>query len=108
MGRTRGAARPTAARLAWRLLKAFLGWCAEQPEYAPVLPSTNPGQDQEGTRGIGQGGRLRDDSLLKERNCPYGLPPVRSIGNQTVAAYLQTLLLTGARPGEVLEMRWNA
>ena len=24
--------RPAAARLAWRCLKAFLGWCAEQPE----------------------------------------------------------------------------
>ena len=34
--------RPSAARLAWRCLKAFLSWCAEQPEYAPVLPSVNP------------------------------------------------------------------
>jgi hypothetical protein len=29
--------RPAAARLAWRCLKAFFGWCAEQPEYAPVV-----------------------------------------------------------------------
>ena len=44
--------RPTAARLAWRLLKAFLGWCAEQPEYAPVLglrcPIEKPGIYQPG------------------------------------------------------------
>ena len=26
--------RPTSTRLAWRLLKAFLGWCAEQADYA--------------------------------------------------------------------------
>jgi len=32
---------------------------------------------------------------------------VRSIGNPAVSAYLQTLLLTGARPGEVLAMRWD-
>ena len=34
--------RPTAARLAWRLLKVFLSWCADQPAYAALLPSTNP------------------------------------------------------------------
>jgi integrase len=32
---------------------------------------------------------------------------VRKIHNPVVAAYCQTVLLTGARPGEVLEMRWE-
>ena len=32
---------------------------------------------------------------------------MRNISNPTVAAYLQTLLMTGARPGEVLAMRWD-
>jgi hypothetical protein len=34
--------RPTSARLAWRLLKAFLNWCSEQPEYADLIPPRNP------------------------------------------------------------------
>ena len=32
---------------------------------------------------------------------------VRGIANPVTAAYLQTLLLTGARPGEVLALRWD-
>ena len=32
---------------------------------------------------------------------------MRQIGNPVAAAYLQTLLLTGARPGEVLGLRWE-
>jgi integrase len=32
---------------------------------------------------------------------------VRQIHNPVAAAYLQTLLLTGARPGEVLGLRWE-
>ena len=97
--------RPTAARLAWRLLKAFLGWCAEQPEYAPVLPSTNPAKTKKAREALGKP-KAKDDSLLKEQ-LPAWFAAVRSIGNPTVAAYLQTLLLTGARPGEVLAMRWD-
>ena len=97
--------RPTAARLAWRLLKAFLGWCAEQPEYAPVLPSVNPAKTKKAREALGKA-KAKDDSLLKEQ-LPAWFAAVRSIGNQTVAAYLQTLLLTGARPGEVLGLRWE-
>lgn len=97
--------RPTPARLAWRLLKAFLGWCAEQPEYAPVLPSTNPAKTKKAREVLGKAG-VKQDALLREQ-LPAWFAAVRSIGNPTVAAYLQTLLLTGARPGEVLEMRWE-
>ena len=97
--------RPTAARLAWRLLKAFLGWCAEQPEYAPVLPSSNPAKTKKAREVLGKAG-VKQDALLREQ-LPAWFTAVRSIGNPTVAAYLQTLLLTGARPGEVLEIRWE-
>ena len=55
--------RPTAARLAWRLLKAFLGWCAEQAEYAPVLPSTNPAKTKKAREALGKA-KAKDDSLL--------------------------------------------
>ena len=97
--------RPTAARLAWRLLKAFLGWCAEQAEYAPVLPSTNPAKTKKAREALGKA-KAKDDSLLKEQ-LPAWFAAVRNISNPTVASYLQTLLLTGARPGEVLAMRWD-
>lgn len=100
-----GKTRPTSARLAWRCLKAFLSWCAEQPEYAPVLPSVNPAKTKKAREALGRAG-VKQDALLKEQ-LPVWFAAIRQIGNPVAAAYLQTLLLTGARPGEVLALRWD-
>ena len=97
--------RPTSARLAWRCLKAFLSWCAEQPEYAPAMPSVNPAKTKKAREALGKAG-VKQDALLKEQ-LPAWFAAVHGIGNPTVAAYLQTLLLTGARPGEVVAIRWE-
>ncbi len=100
-----GKTRPTSARLAWRCLKAFLSWCAEQPEYAPALPSVNPAKTKKAREALGRAG-VKQDALLKEQLSVW-FDAVRQIGNPVAAAYLQTLLLTGARPGEVLGLRWE-
>ena len=97
--------RPAAARLAWRCLKAFLGWCAEQAEYAPVLPSANPAKTKKAREALGKAG-VKQDALLKEQ-LPAWFDAVRQLPNPVLAAYLQTLLLTGARAGEVLALRWD-
>ena len=97
--------RPTSARLAWRCLKAFLSWCAEQPEYAPVLPSVNPAKTKKAREALGKAG-VKQDALLKEQ-LPAWFAAVQQIQNPIAAAYLQVLVLTGARPGEVLGLRWE-
>jgi integrase len=97
--------RPTPARLAWRCLKAFLGWCAEQPEYAPIMPSVNPAKTKKTREALGKAG-IKQDALMREQLTVW-FDAVQKIGNPVIAAYLQTLLLTGARPGEVLALRWD-
>ena len=97
--------RPAAARLAWRCLKAFLSWCAEQPGYAPVLPGVNPAKTNKARESLGKAG-VKQDALLKEQ-LPAWFDAVRQLQNPVIAAYLQTLLLTGARAGEVLGLRWE-
>ena len=96
--------RPAAARLAWRCLKAFLSWCTEQPEYAPVLSGANPAKTNKARESLGKAG-VKQDALLKEQ-LPAWFDAVRTLQNPVIAAYLQTLLLTGARAGEVLGLRW--
>ncbi len=100
-----GKTRPTSARLAWRCLKAFLAWCAEQPQYAPVMAGVNPAKTKKAREALGKAG-IKQDALLREQ-LPAWFDAVRKLGNPTIAAYLQTLLLTGARPGEILAMRWE-
>ena len=97
--------RPTVARLAWRCLKAFLSWCAEQPEYVPVLPSANAAKTKKAREALGKPG-IKQDSLLREQ-LPAWFTAVRNLESLTILTYLQTLLLTGARPGEIRAMRWE-
>ena len=96
--------RPTSARLAWRLLKVFLNWCAEQPEYASALPGKNAAATRKTRETLGKP-QAKTDALLREQ-LPAWFAAVRQIPNPVIAAALQIMLLTGARPGEVLGMRW--
>jgi integrase len=100
-----GQTRPTSARLAWRLLKGFLGWCGEQPAYADLLPAKNPAKTKKSREALGKAG-VKSDVLQREQLAVW-FDTVRKIGNPTISAYLQTLLLTGARPGEVMSLQWS-
>lgn len=97
--------RPAAARLAWRCLKAFLSWCEEQPQFAPVLQQNNPAKIKRTREALGKSS-AKQDALLREQ-LPAWFGAVRQLPNPVMAAYLQTLLLTGARAGEVLGLRWD-
>lgn len=99
-----GKTRPTSARLAWRLLKVFLGWCGEQPQYAGLVPAKNPAKTTRSREALGKAG-VKQDALLREQLTVW-FEAVQRISNPVTAAYLQTMLLTGARPGEVLSLRW--
>lgn len=96
------ATRPASTRLAWRLLMGFLGWCARHPDYAhmaPARPGAPPGMDL-GTP------RARSDALRKDQLRAW-LHAVRAIPNPVIAAALQVLLFTGARPADVVAMAWE-
>jgi integrase len=94
--------RPTYGRLAWRCLKAFLNWCSEHPDFKAAVP-VNPAKTKKARQAFGKPA-VKTDALLKEQ-LPAWFKAVRELGNPTTSAYLQVLLLTGARPGEVLRMR---
>jgi integrase len=100
-----GQTRPTSARLAWRLLTVFLNWCSEQPEYAALLPAKNPAKTKKAREALGKAGTKKD--VLQKGQLKAWFDAVRQIGNPTISASLQVLLLTGARLNEVLTMRWD-
>lgn len=102
---TQALTRPTPARLSWRLLRAFLNWCAENPGYAPLVAGANAAKTKKTREVLGKASKKRD--ALQREQLPVWFAAVRNIGNPTIAAYLQVLLLTGARPNEILTMRWE-
>jgi integrase len=96
--------RPTHTRLAFGLLRAFLNWCADRPEYRDQAHKdaciTRMARDELPKKSA------KDDCLQREQ-LPAWFAAVRQIGNPVIAAYLQTALLTGARREEVAGIRWE-
>lgn len=98
-----GRARPTYGRLAWRCLKAFLAWCAEEDEYKALVP-LNPAKTRKARDAFGKPS-TKQDVLLREQ-LPAWFAAVRALPSATISAYLQCLLLIGSRRGELLALKW--
>jgi integrase len=96
--------RPSSARLAWRLLKACMNWCSAHKTYSSIV-TTNPTKSARARETLGKP-KKRNDVLQREMLAPW-FAAVRKISNPVIAAYLQILLLTGARREELAALKWN-
>ncbi|MHB9119108.1 MAG: tyrosine-type recombinase/integrase [Burkholderiales bacterium] len=96
--------RKTRARLALRLLKACLFWCAAHPTYAGIN-KTNAAQSKKARESLGKP-KSKNDVLQKEQ-LPAWFAAVRQIGNPVISAYLQCLLLVGSRREELVGLKWE-
>lgn len=97
--------RPTTTARAYRLLRACLHWASEQPEYAGLaqpsivltkslfrdVPKSKPKTD-----------------VLAREQLESWFTAVRRIPEPTISAFVQTLLLTGARTGELQSLEWKS
>jgi integrase len=97
-------ARPARVRLALRMLKAFLRWAAAEPDLKgradPTAASAKKAREAAGRP------KVRNDYLQREQLAAW-FQHVRAIPNPVIAAYLQCLLLTGARREELAALRWE-
>lgn len=93
------------ARQAFEMFRAFWRWCATRPEYAAVVD-----------RQAVESKELRDEvpsrkskrfDVLESNHLPPWFAAVRGLSNPVVSAYLQALLLTGARREEMAGLRWE-
>jgi integrase len=96
--------RAARVRLALRLLKAFLRWAGAEPDLKgradPTAASAKKAREAAGRP------KVRNDYLQREQLAAW-FTHVRAIPNPVISAYLQCLLLTGARREELAELRWD-
>jgi integrase len=96
--------RPTQAALAFRLLRAFLNWCNDTPELKGIAAldacTARIAKDALPKKSA------KTDCLQKEQLAPW-FNAVRAIANPVISAYLQGLLLTGARREELAGLTWD-
>jgi integrase len=92
------------ARQGYELFRAFWRWCATRPEYAPVTDlqavESKELRDEVPNR------KSKRDVLARE-HLPAWFAAVRSLNNRVASAYLQALVLTGARREEMAALRWH-
>jgi integrase len=95
-------ARPARARLALSALKAFMTWAGDQPRYSEFV---DPNICDRLSRQLPPK-KAKDDCLQKEQLRTW-FESVRKISNPVISAYLQGLLLTGARRNELATLKWK-
>ena len=99
-----GKIRPTRTRLALRILKAFLRWASAETDYKSLADATAASGKK--TREMAGTSKPKNDYIQREQLSAW-FTNVRQIQNPVIAAYLQCLLLTGARREELAELKWE-
>lgn len=105
-----GKKRPTSAAGAYRLLRAFCSWTQEkpekgQPDYRHIV-ALDACRAKEVTKVLPVSKPKKDDSLKRGELAAW-FKAVRGLGNPVIAAFLQCLLLTGARREEMGRLKWS-
>lgn len=95
---------PTNAAQAFRAFRAFLTWCGKHETYSAAVQA-GACQSDEVKRKVPTVKTKPNDSLRKLQIKPW-FKAVQKIGNPVISAYLQGLLLTGARRNELAALRW--
>jgi integrase len=95
---------PTSAAHAFRSLRAFLTWCGKQEAYSAAVHA-DACQTETVKKKVPTPKTKKNDSLRKAQIKPW-FEAVQKIGNPVISAYLQGLLLTGARRNELAALRW--
>ena len=96
---------PAVAALAFRVLRAFLTWCAKKEEYKSATHS-DACQSDDVKKKVPTPQTKKNDSLRRAQIRPW-FEAVQRIGNPVISSYLQSLLLTGARRNELATLRWS-
>lgn len=96
--------RPTNAAQSYRLLRAFIRWAADIPEYKGII-----GSDAYSARNVRDAlprNQTKEGDSLQREQLPDWFNAVHNVSNTVIKTYLQALLITGARREELAGLRW--
>lgn len=97
--------RPTFTHNSFRKFRTFIRWCGKQPQFQQVVHSDCCLTDA--VKDIVPASRTKEGDSLQREQLPAWFDAVRKIGNPVISAYLQVLLITGARREELARLRWE-
>lgn len=88
----------------YRLLFACLNWCSEQDEYIGLVDLQRL-KSKKVKRSVPK--MTAKSDVIQKEQLPALFNEIRKINNIVISAYLQTLLITGARRNELSGLKWE-
>lgn len=98
------ASRPTNAAQSYRILRAFIRWTFDIPAYRGIVSAD--AYSSRAVKDVLPKSQAKEGDSLQREQLPAWFNAVQQIGNPIISAYLQALLLTGARREELAALRW--
>ncbi|CAJ8789766.1 phage integrase [Burkholderia pseudomallei] len=99
------AERPTSIAYAYRMFKAFAGWCEGQAKFKGLLPDDCYSSPK--VTALLPSTKTPEGDCLEREQLPAWFKAVRALPNPVASAYLQGVLITGPRREELAELRWE-
>jgi len=96
--------RPTQTRIAFEALRTFLNWCEEEERYKGL---TSPGACSAKVKRDNLASKTARHDCLEREQLPAWFNAVMNYESIVMSAYIQTLLLTGARREEAMALKWT-
>ncbi|MBY0578455.1 MAG: integrase family protein [Burkholderiales bacterium] len=93
------------ARQGFELFRAFWRWCDSRPEYAAIINAK--AVENKDLRAEVPSRKSKKFDVMERAHLPAWFAAVRGLSNPVISAYLQGLLLTGARREELAGLKWE-
>jgi len=97
--------RPTFAHNAFRKFRTFIGWCTKHPQFQHATHSDCC--STEDVKNILPSNKTKEGDSLQREQLSTWFGAVRNISNPVISVFLQALLITGARRGEIELLQWT-
>ena len=98
--------RPNNARQAFEKFRTFWNWCAKDSRYKAIVDSAVVADD--GLLAIiPSKNSKKDGDVLRKANIADWFSAVQKLSNKIISTYLQCLLISGARRGELIALKWT-
>jgi integrase len=103
--RKEAAVRANKARQGFSMFRAFWRWCASHNEYRAIIDPQ--AVEAQAVRSEVPSRKSKKFDVMERAHLAPWFDAVRKLSNPVASAYLQTLLLTGARREELAGLRWE-
>jgi integrase len=93
------------ARQGFELFRAFWRWCDQHKDYAQLIDAQ--AVENQNLRKKVPSRKTKKFDVLQRAHLSAWFEAIRGLSNPVISAYLQGLLLTGARREELAELKWS-